>query len=90
MSEVETRPFQTVAMDFITKLPLFKGHDTILTITDQGCTKMALFLPCSETITAEGVAHLYLHHVFKRFGLPMKVISDRDTRFTSKFARELC
>ncbi len=90
MSEVDTRPFQTVAMDFITKLPLSEGHDTILTITDQGCTKMALFLPCSETITAEGVAHLYLHHVFKRFGLPMKVISDRDTRFTSKFARELC
>jgi len=51
---------------------------------------MALFIPCSETITAEGVAHLYLHHVFKCFGLPMKIISDRDMRFTSKFAKELC
>jgi len=89
-TEAETRPFQTVAMDFITKLPLSDGHDTILTIMDQGCTKMALFLPCSETITAEGVARLYLHHVFKCFSLPMKVISDRDTCFTSKFAKELC
>ncbi len=53
-------------------------------------TKMVLFIPCSETITAEGVARLYLHHVFKHFGLPLKVISDRDTRFTSKFAKELC
>ncbi len=86
----ETRPFQTVAMDFITKLPLSDGCDTILTITDQGCTKMALFLPCSETITAEGIARLYLHHVFKQFGLPMKIISDHDTRFTSKFTKELC
>ncbi len=88
--EAETRLFQTVAMDFITKLPLSDGHDTILTITDQGCTKMVLFLPCSETITAEAVAHLYMHHVFKRFGLPTKIISDRDTRFTSRFARDLC
>ncbi len=77
-------------MDFITKLPLSEGHDTILTITDQGCTKMALFIPCSETITAEGVARLYLHHVFKHFRLPTKIISNRDTRFTSKFMKELC
>ena len=89
-SEAETRPFQTVAMDFITKLPLSEGHDTILTITNQGCMKMALFILCSETITAQGIAHLYLHHVFKCFGLPMKIISNRDTRLTSKFTKELC
>src|SRR6266404_3867101 len=88
--QAEVQPFQTIALDFITKLPLSEGQDTILTITDQGCTKMALFIPCSETITAEGVAHLYLHHVFKHFGLPLKIISDRDTHFTSKFAKELC
>src|SRR6266404_1931298 len=51
---------------------------------------MALFLPCSETITAEGVASLYMRHVFKRFGLPTKIISDRDTRFTFRFAKDLC
>ncbi len=45
-------------MDFITKLPQSDGCDTILTITDQGCTKMALFLPCMETITAEGIARI--------------------------------
>ncbi len=90
MTEAETRPFQTVTMDFITKLPLSEGHDTILMITDQGCMKMALFIPCVETITAEGVARLYLQHAFKHFGLPMKIISDRDTCFTSKFTKELC
>ena len=89
-TEAETQPFQTVALDFIMKLPLSEGHDTILMVTDQGCMKMALIIPCSETITTEGIAHLYLHHVFKHFGLPMKVISDRDTHFTSKFVKELC
>jgi hypothetical protein len=33
---------------------------------------------------------LYLQHVFPRFGLPRKVISDRDPRFISKFMKELC
>jgi hypothetical protein len=55
-----TLPFQTVAMDFITKLPKSGKYDTILTITDHDCRKAAIFLPCQETITAEGVVTLYL------------------------------
>jgi hypothetical protein len=83
-------PFETVAMDFIVKLPLSEGFDSILTITDHDCTKMTVFIPCNEAISAEGVAQLYLQHVFKNYGLPRKIISDRDTRFTGKFMRELC
>ena len=55
----EELPFQTVAMDFITKLPKSGKYDTILTITDHDCTKAAIFIPCQETIMAEGVATLY-------------------------------
>jgi hypothetical protein len=85
-----TLPFQTVAMDFITKLPLAGKYDTILTITDHDCSKAAIFIPCQETITAEGVAAAYLRYVYPRFGIPKKIISDRDTRFTSKYAKGLC
>ena len=66
------------------------GYDSILTITDHDCTKMMIAIPCNETISAEGVADLYLRQVFPRFGIPSKVISDRDPRFTSKFMKELC
>ena len=59
------------------------GADAILTIVDQGCTRAAVFLPCSTTITGEGVAKLYPENVYRWFGLPMKIISDRDPRFTS-------
>jgi hypothetical protein len=86
----EAMPFKTVAMDFIVKLPLSNGFNSILTITDHDCTKAALFIPCNKTITAEGVAELYLQHVFKQFGLPQKVISDCDPRLAGKFARALC
>jgi transposase InsO family protein len=74
-------------MDFITKLPKSGKYDTILTITDHDCTKAAIFIPCQETITAEGVATLYLRHVYPRFGIPKKVITNQDTQFTSKFAK---
>ena len=88
--EEEALPFQTIAMDFIVKLPTSGGYDSILTITDHDCTKMMIAIPCNETISVEGVADLYLRQVFPRFRIPAKVISDRDPRFTSKFRRELC
>ena len=78
-------PFETVALDFITKLPVLQGYDSILTITDHDCSKAAVFIPCKETITAEETAGLILQHVFPRYRLPRRFISDRDPRFASRF-----
>jgi hypothetical protein len=86
----EAMPFETIALDFITKLPESQGYDSILTITDHDCTKAAIFIPCREEINAEGTAALYIKHVFAHFGLPRKIISDRDPRFISKFMQEIC
>ena len=85
----DTLPFQTISLDLITQLPPSRGADAILTIVDHGCTRAAIFLPCKTTITGEGVAKLYMEHVYRWFGLPQKIISDRDPRFTSHFARGL-
>jgi hypothetical protein len=82
-------PFQIVAMDLITQLPTSNGYDAILTIVDHGCTRAAVFLPCKTTITGQEVARLYYDNVYRWFGLPNKVISDRDPRFTSFFAKAL-
>jgi hypothetical protein len=60
-----------------------------LTIVDHGCSRAAIFLPCSTTITGEGIARLYLEHIYCWFGLPSTIISDRDPRFTSHFAQAL-
>jgi transposase InsO family protein len=76
-------------MDLITGLPKSEGHDTILTIVDHGCSRVAIFLPCSTTITGAGIAQLYLEHLFQWLGLPQKIISNRDSHFTSHFMREL-
>jgi transposase InsO family protein len=84
-----TLPFQQVAMDLITGLPKHNGKDAILTIVDHGCSRAAIFLPCDTTITGPGIAQLYLEHVYKWFGLPTKIINNRDPCFTSHFGRSL-
>jgi len=86
----EALPFQTIAVNFIVKLPTSEGYDSIMTITDHDCTKAVILVPCQETIDAEGVAKLFKDHVFPFVGLPRKIISDRDPCFTSAFFRELC
>ena len=82
-------PFNVVALDLITQLPKANGYDAILTIVDQGCSRATMFPPCHTTITREGVALLYLKHLFPWFGVPSKVISDRDPHFTSHFTQAL-
>ena len=86
----EAMPFETVAIDFITKLPLSQGYNSILTVTDHGCMKAAIFIPCNKEINVEETVALYLKHMVTNFGLPSEIISNRDPHFTSKFMRELC
>jgi hypothetical protein len=76
-------------MDLIIGLPKHNGKDTILTIVDHGCLQAAVFLPCTTTIIGLGIAQLYMDHVYKWFGLPDKVISDHNPRFTSHFGKSL-
>jgi transposase InsO family protein len=42
------------------------------------------------TVTTEETTRLFIDNVFKYHGLPEKLISDRDTRFTSRFWAALC
>ena len=88
--EEDAKPFQTVAMDLIVKLPTSNGYDSILTIMDHNCTKGVILIPCRETMNTEELAREYKDRVFPFVGIPSKIISDRDTRFTGNFAKEVC
>jgi hypothetical protein len=77
-------------LNFITKLPTSKENDSILMITNHDCSKAALFFACKETITAEKVTELYAKHIFPHYGIPQKVILNRDPQFTRRFTTMLC
>ena len=75
-------------MDFITKLPrTAKGYDAIWVIVDR-LTKSAHFLPIREAINSEKLAEIFIKEIVTRHGVPVSVVSDRDTRFTSRFWRK--
>ncbi|GKF37847.1 putative reverse transcriptase domain-containing protein, partial [Tanacetum coccineum] len=77
--------YEGIAMDFVTKLPrTSSGHDTIWVIVDQ-FTKSAYFLPMREDYKMERLDRLYLNVIVARHGVPILIISNRDSRFTSRF-----
>ena len=82
-------PFMQIAMDLIMGLPKSWGYDSILTIVDHGCSRRVLFLPCQSTIMGPQIAKLYYQHLYPWFGLPCRIITNRDPRFTSHFGRAL-
>ena len=88
-SDTYATPFTSIAMDFIVKLPISDSYDTVLTITDT-FSKASIFIPCNETINTKQTAKLYATYVLPHYGLPHRIISDHNPRFTSVFSRELC
>ncbi|CAN4096811.1 unnamed protein product [Withania somnifera] len=74
-------------MDFVSGLPRTSGgYDTIWVIVDRP-TKSAHFIPTHSSYSAERPAQIYIREVVRPHGVPVSVISDRGTRFTSRFWR---
>lgn len=72
-------------MDFITQLPKSaSGYDAVVVFVDR-LTKMVHIAPTMTTATAQDTAELFVHHVVRLHGLPISMVSDRDSKFTSKF-----
>ena len=75
-------------MDFIAELPELQGFDAIMVIVDL-VAKQVHFTPTHTTVTASGMARLFLHHIWKLHRLPQSVISDRGPQFVAEFMQEL-
>jgi len=79
--------WECVTTDLITKLPpTKKGHDAIAVFVCK-LSKMVIAEPCQSDINAEEYAELFLKTVYRHHGLPRKLLSDRDARFTGKFLK---
>jgi len=86
---IPDRPWQDIYLDFVVGLPESDRFDAIWVVVDR-LSKQHHFVPCTSTITAEGLARLFLDHVFKLHGLPDSIISDRGPQFASHFWTYLC
>jgi hypothetical protein len=68
------------------------GEDTIMVVVDHGLMKGVILIPTQEKgLIAERTARpFFIKHVFKQFGIPDKLISDRGVQFDSEFFQEFC
>ncbi|GKD37005.1 hypothetical protein Tco_1257212 [Tanacetum coccineum] len=83
--EIPEWKWEGIAMDFVTKLSrTSSGHDIIRVIVDR-LTKSAHFLPMREDYKMDSLARLYLNEIVARHGVLISIISDYDSRFTSRF-----
>ncbi|GJS11547.1 putative reverse transcriptase domain-containing protein [Tanacetum coccineum] len=87
--EIPEWKWERITMDFVTGLPrTSSGYDSIWVIVDR-LTKSAHFLPMKKTDSMEKLTRQYLKEVVCRHGVPLSIISDRDSRFASGFWRSL-
>ncbi|GKC33739.1 putative reverse transcriptase domain-containing protein [Tanacetum coccineum] len=87
--EIPEWKWENITMDFINKLPRTRsGHDSIWVIVDR-LTKSAHFLAVHKDFKTERLARLYINGIVARHDVPISIISDRDSYFTSKFSQSL-
>jgi len=87
-NSVLEKPWSHILADFITKLPLAQGYNSILVVYDR-ITKMAHFVPTMEKTLMEGVARLFRDNVWKLHSLPESIIIDRGVQFAVGMMKEL-
>ena len=76
-------------MDFVSRLlKSSESYNSIWVIVDW-MTKLAHFLPIKTIDPVRKQAKLYLKEIVQLHGIPVSIVSDRDTRFTSIFWKEL-
>ncbi|KAK3518834.1 hypothetical protein QTP70_014909 [Hemibagrus guttatus] len=83
---VPNRPWSHLGVDFITDLPNSRTHTCIFVIVDR-FSKACRLLPLKGPPTAMEAAELLFNQVFRYFGIPEDIVSDRGPQFVSRVWR---
>jgi hypothetical protein len=82
---IPSRPWESVSMDFVGGLPMYrKGHDYLYVVVDR-FNKMCVLIPCKNQVIDEQTTQMLFENVSVHFGLSTSIVSDRDSRFMGKF-----
>ena len=72
---IPSMPWEHISIDLIGPLPESQGYNAILVIVNQ-FSKDIIAIPTNLELSAFGTAQIYHDHVWSKFGLPRKVISN--------------
>src|SRR6266436_4673779 len=81
-------PWMSIAMDFVGPFPKSLNSNYLWVIVCH-LTSQVHLVPIKMTTNTLELAYEFLKNVVRLHGLPKSIVSDRDTKFTSKFWKEL-
>ena len=87
--EIPEWKWEQITMDFVSGLPRSPTNHNSIWVTVDRLTKTAHFIPILMTYSIDRLAELYVQYIVRLHGVPKSIVSDRDTRFTSKFWKSL-
>ncbi|MCO5605435.1 hypothetical protein L7F22_059637 [Adiantum nelumboides] len=82
--DISQMKWECINMDFVTGLPTVAGYVSVYVVVDM-LTKVAHLMPVKTTYTASDISRVFIKEIFRLHGLPKRIVSDRDAKFTSKF-----
>ena len=85
---IPTKPWDSIGMDFVGPFPESKGFNYLWVIICR-MTSMVHLIPVHTTMTAMQLSWVYRREIVRLHGLPNTIVSDRNSKFTSKWWREL-
>ena len=81
-------PWESIAMDFVGPFPRSGDFDYLWVVICR-LTSMVHLIPVQTTVRASDLAALFLKEIVRLHGVPDEILLDRDSKFTSKFWREV-
>ena len=82
------RPWHSIAMDFVGPFPECEGKDYLWVVVDRFTVTMHL-IPTVTTMRASELAWIFIREIVHLHGLPALIVSDWDSKFVSKFWKEV-
>ena len=86
-NSIPEKPWTHISADFIMKLPLAQGYDSILVVVNR-LTKMVHFIPTMKKTSVKGLAWLFRDNMWKLYGLSESIILDRGPQFVAGLIQE--
>ena len=85
--KISEGPWQDISIDMIGPLPSSNGMNAIVVIVDR-FTKIIRLKATTTNISLEGIAKVYRDEIWKIYGVPKTILSDRGPQFASKFMED--
>ncbi|KAK3560881.1 hypothetical protein QTP86_022913 [Hemibagrus guttatus] len=86
---IPRHPWSHLSVDFLTDLPDSGGYTAVMVVVDH-FSKGCKLIPLKGLPLAMQTAEALFLHVFRNFGLPEEIVSDRGSQFTSRVWGLIC